>query len=461
MPEGNPPSSALSEFPDPTLPADSAGEVPASPNRRAWLRQQVALGGAAALGLAGQSQAGAGGPTGSPPSTAPAAPGRIDPAAEASGDFPAWMRTPGSPFSNYGTPSKFENQVIRRIGANRLVPGNGVSWTPLEDLDGFITPTGLHFERHHNGVPEIDPARHTLTIHGRVKQPLAFSVADLMRYPMRSHLGFIECGGNSNAGWHPEPIQRPVGSFHGMVSCSEWTGVPLALLLDEAGVDASATWGVAEGADAIAMNVSLPLAKLRDDCLVALFQNGERMRPEHGYPMRLIAPGWEGVLNVKWLHRLELTDQPVMARNETAKYTELQPDGRARQFTFVMGTKSLVTSPSHGERLEPGFHEITGLAWSGRGRIRRVEVSADGGNSWFDAALQDPVLPRCLTRFRAPWTWSGRPAVVQSRATDETGAVQPTRRALVAERGTHGYFHYNAIVSWAIDEDGAVTHVYV
>ena len=381
--------------------------------------------------------------------------------AHASGDFPAWMRTPGEPFSGYGQPSKHENQIVRRIGSNRLAPGNGVSWTPLEDLEGFITPTGLHFERHHNGVPAIDPAQHTLTIHGRVRQPLAFGVADLLRYPMRSQLIFIECGGNSNAGWHTVPIQRPVGSFHGMVSCNEWTGVPLSLLLAEAGVDASATWAVAEGADAIAMNVSVPLGKLMDDCIVALYQNGERLRPEHGYPLRLIVPGWEGVLNVKWLHRLELTDQPVMARNETAKYTELQPDGKARQFTFVMEAKSLITSPSHGQHLgAPGYFQISGLAWSGRGRIRRVEVSADGGQTWADAELQAPVLPRCLTRFRAPWQWSGRPAILQSRATDETGDVQPARRTLIAQRGSNGYFHCNAIVSWGVDEDGDVTHVY-
>lgn len=381
--------------------------------------------------------------------------------ADATAEFPAWMHTPGTLFSTYGQPSKYENLVVRRIGANRLAPGNGVSWTPLEDLEGFVTPTGLHFERHHNGVPEIDPAHHTLTIHGRVKQPLAFGVADLLRYPMRSHLVFIECGGNSNAGWHPVPIQRPVGSFHGMVSCSEWAGVPLSLLLDEAGVDPSASWAVAEGADAIAMNVSLPLGKLMNDCIVALYQNGERLRPEHGYPMRLIAPGWEGVLNVKWLHRLELTDQPVMARNETAKYTELQPDGKARQFTFVMEAKSLITSPSHGQHLsKPGYYQISGLAWSGRGRIQRVEVSADGGKSWTDAALQDPVLPRCLTRFRAAWQWSGAPAILKSRATDETGYVQPERQSLIAQRGSNGYFHCNAIVSWGVDEDGDVTHVY-
>ncbi len=374
---------------------------------------------------------------------------------------PPWMRVPGQPFTGYGQPSKHELALQRRLGGGRLLPGNGVSWTPLEDLEGMLTPSSLHFERHHNGVPEIDPKQHRLLIDGRVRQPLQFGIAELKRYPMRSVLGFIECGGNSNAGWHPEPIQRPLGSFHGLVSCNEWTGVPLAVLLREAGIDASAAWGIAEGADAFAMSLSLPLAKLMDDCIVALYQNGEPLRPEHGYPLRLVVPGWEGVVNVKWLRRLQLADQPVMARNETAKYTELQPDGKARQFTYVMEAKSLISSPSFGQRLHgPGVYEIRGLAWSGRGRIRQVEVSADGGKSWALAALQDPVLPKCLTRFRAAWQWDGRPAVLKSRATDETGYVQPEREALVRQRGLNGYFHYNGILAWAVDGEGGIAHVY-
>jgi sulfane dehydrogenase subunit SoxC len=246
-----------------------------------------------------------------------------------------------------------------------------------------------------------------------------------------------------------------------LISCSEWTGVPLSLLLDEAGLEKDALWAVAEGADAFAMNVSLPVAKLMDDAIVALYQNGERIRPENGYPLRLVVPGWEGVLNVKWLRRLHLSNKPVMARNETAKYTELQPDGKARQFTFVMEMKSLITSPSHGQRLKAkGFHEIRGYAWSGKGKVKRVEVSADGGKTWAEAALQEPVLSKCMTRFRAAWRWDGSPAVLKSRAIDETGAVQPERAALVAQRGLNGYFHYNAIVSWAVDHEGEVTHVY-
>jgi sulfane dehydrogenase subunit SoxC len=374
---------------------------------------------------------------------------------------PKWTREPGTPFSTYGRPARSEASVIRSIGANSVVPGNGVSWTPLESLEGIITPSGLHFERHHNGVPAIDPALHRLVIHGLVGQPLSFTVESLLRYPMTSKLVFIECGGNSNAGWHAEPIQRPVGSFHGLVSCSEWTGVPLAVLLDEAGIDPKAAWIVAEGADAMLMNVSIPVEKLMSDAIVALYQNGERIRPENGYPLRLVVPGWEGVVNVKWLRRLHVTDQPVMSRNETAKYTELLPSGRARQFTFAIEAKSVITQPSCGQALQgPNVYEIKGLAWSGRGRIAKVEVSADGGKSWTQALLQDPVMPMCFTRFRAAWRWNGQPAVLKSRATDETGYVQPERDVLVAERGRHGYFHYNAIIAWGVDADGAVSHVY-
>lgn len=373
---------------------------------------------------------------------------------------PPWMKKPGLPFSNYGQPSPHE-QVVRWISANPAVPGNGVSWTPLHELEGTLTPSGLHFERHHNGVPEIDPAQHRLLIHGMVRRPLIFTMADLVRCPLRSQLIFLECGGNSNAGWREEPVQNVAGLVHGLVSCSEWSGVPLAILLDEAGIDPKATWLIAESADAIAHNMSLPVAKAMDDCILALYQNGEKLRPENGYPLRLIAPGWEGVLNVKWLRRLEITDRPVMSRNETSKYTELLPSGKSRQFTFVMDAKSLITRPSHGMTLSgPGYYELSGLAWSGRGRIAKVEVSADGGKSWAEAALQEPVLPRCFTRFRMAWKWDGAPAVLKSRAIDDTGYVQPEREALVEERGRHGYFHYNAVVAWEVSADGGVRHVY-
>ncbi len=381
--------------------------------------------------------------------------------AEADDSRLPWMQKPGEPFSNYGQPSAHERKTIRWTMGNSMANGNGVSWTPLHDMEGTITPNGLHFERHHNGVPQIDPAKHQLLIHGAVNKPLIFNMNDLLRYPMSSKLCFIECGGNSNAGWRDKPIQTAAGYVHGMSSCSEWTGIPLKILLDEAKVKGRAKWIIAEGADASAMNVSIPLEKALDDCILAIYQNGERIRPENGYPLRLVAPGWEGVLNVKWLRRLHLSNKPTMSRNETSKYTELLPSGKARQFTFIMEAKSLITHPSFGQQLnESGYYQISGLAWSGRGKIVRVEVSADGGKTWAEAELQTPVLAKCFTRFRIPWHWNGGKAVLKSRAIDETGYVQPERSELIAQRGKHGYFHYNAIVSWQISRQGEISHVY-
>ncbi len=373
-----------------------------------------------------------------------------------------WMNEPGEPFSNYGQPSPHERQTIRWTMGNSTAPGNGVSWTPLQDLEGTITPNGLHFERHHNGVPQIDPIKHQLLIHGAVDKPLVFDMEALLRYPMTSCLCFIECGGNSNAAWREQPIQTAPGYFHGMASCSEWTGIPLSVLLNESKVKGRAKWLIAEGADASVMNISIPLEKALDDCILAIYQNGERIRPENGYPLRLIVPGWEGVTHVKWLRRLHLSNQPAMARNETSKYTELLPSGKSRQFTFVMEAKSLITNPSYGHKLDKkGLYQISGLAWSGRGRIVKVEVSADGGKTWAEASLQEPVLAKCFTRFRIPWDWSGNTAVLKSRATDETGYIQPERTKLIAERGRQGYFHYNAIVSWEVNNKGDISHVYL
>ncbi len=364
-------------------------------------------------------------------------------------------------FSTYGLPSKFEDNVLRYPSQNEAVPGNGVSWTPLHLMEGAITPNGLHFERHHNGVPQIDPKKHRLLIHGLVKKDLIFTIDDLLRYPLQSKTCFIECGGNSNAGWNSQPSMAEAGYFNGMVSCSEWTGVALSVLLEEVGLDKKAKWLIAEGADAFAMQVSIPIKKALDDAFLGLYQNGERIRPENGYPVRLVVPGWEGVLNVKWLHRIKLSNRPVMARNETSRYTELQPSGKARMFTFAMEAKSLITSPSaHMLLKQSGLYQITGLAWSGNGKIRKVEVSADDGNSWAEAELQEPVLDRAFTRFRIPWHWNGKPTILKSRATDETGYVQPERQELVKERGRQGFFHYNAIINWHIDSDGFVSHVY-
>ena len=374
---------------------------------------------------------------------------------------PAWMLKPGQPFSNYGQPSPHEKAAIRWISSNPASPGNGVSWTPLHLLAGTVTPSGLHFERHHNGVPQIEPGLHRLLIHGLVNRPIFLDMDKLVRYPMVSRFCFIECGGNSNTGWHEEPTQANVGNLHGLVSCSEWTGVPLSIVLQEAGLQPSARWLIAEGADAAAMNVSIPVEKALDDAILAIYQNGEHLRPENGYPLRLLLPGWEGVTQVKWLRRLEAADQPAMTRNETAQYTELQPDGKARQFTFIMEAKSVITHPSPGHHLQgPGLYQISGLAWSGRGKIKHVEVSADGGKSWAEAELQEPVLSKSLTRFRIPWRWDGGKTVLKSRAVDESGYAQPEREKLIRERGRNGYFHYNAQVAWSLDTEGRLSHVY-
>ena len=377
-------------------------------------------------------------------------------------DAPEWMKTPGRSFSGYGMPAKSQDKVQRTFTAGPGRPGTGVSRTPVHLLEGTITPNGLHFERHHNGIPDIDPARHELVIHGMVNRPLAFSVEALMRYPMETHVRFIECPGNSGGYIGPQPTQASAAAINGLISCSEWTGVRLSTLLQEAGVAPGAHWVIAEGADAAAMSRSVPLEKCLDDAVIALYQNGEAIRPEQGFPMRLLLPGFEGNINVKWLRRLKVTAEPVNARDETSHYTELMPDGRARQFMFVQSVKSMILRPSFGMTMKgPGFYEVSGLAWSGAGRISKVEVSADGGRTWALAALSEPVLSKALTRFRLPWQWDGRPSVLMSRATDETGEVQPTRAAWLAQYAPGQFYHFNGIQSWGVEADGTVKNVYV
>lgn len=382
-------------------------------------------------------------------------------AAQAPLEVPEWMKAPGAAMSGYGTRSPHEDYLQRSVNSQPGTIGSGVSRTPHEHLEGIITPNALHFERHHNGIPDIDPERHRLVIHGLVERPLMFDLESLSRYPLVSRIQFLECSGNGRANDAAEPPQVALSEIHGLVSCSDWTGVPLSVLLDEAGVAPEARWIVAEGADAAAMTRSVPMAKALDDAIVAIYQNGERLMPGNGYPMRLFLPGYEGNMSIKWLRRIEVTAEPMMTREETSKYTDLLPDGRALQFTFQMGVKSVITSPSGGLEMQgPGLYQMSGIAWSGAGRIRRVEVSADGGQSWAEAALTDPVLPISLTRFRMPWRWNGGPAVLQSRAVDETGAVQPTRAALHARLGTQFNYHHNAIQSWLVSADGTVSNVY-
>jgi sulfane dehydrogenase subunit SoxC len=374
---------------------------------------------------------------------------------------PEWMKTPGKPFSAYGTPSHWQEKVQRMFTIAPGRAGTGVSRTPLHLLEGTITPAGLHFERHHNGVPDIDPSRHELFIHGMVKTPLAFSLETLMRYPMETRIHFVECAGNSGIFGSPQPQQITAGELNGLLSCSEWTGVRLSTLLSEAGVSKDAKWVIAEGADAAAMSRSIPLEKCMDDAMIALFQNGEAIRPEQGFPMRLLLPGFEGNMNVKWLRRLNVIDVPVDARDETSHYTELMPGGKARQFMFLQSAKSAIIKPSLGMAMKgPGLYEISGLAWSGAGKISKVEVSADGGKSWAAAALNEPVLSKALTRFRLPWHWNGGPSVLMSRATDEKGGGQPTRATWVAQYAPGQGYHFNGIQCWSIEADGAVKNVY-
>jgi sulfane dehydrogenase subunit SoxC len=375
---------------------------------------------------------------------------------------PEWMKAPGKPFSAYGTPSKWQEKVQRIFTIAPGRAGTGVSRTPLHLLEGTITPGGLHFERHHNGVPDIDPAQHELFIHGMVKRPLAFSVDALMRYPMETRIYFVECAGNSGAFSQPQPQQITAGELNGLLSCSEWTGVRLSTLLDEAVINnKDAKWVIAEGADSAAMSRSIPLEKCMDDCMIALYQNGEAIRPEQGFPMRLLVPGFEGNMNVKWLRRLNVLDAPVDARDETSHYTELMPSGKARQFLFAMGAKSAILKPSFGMSMKgSGVYEISGLAWSGAGRVSKVEVSADGGKNWAMAALTEPILPKALTRFRLPWHWDGSPSTLMSRATDETGGTQPTRADWVAQYAPGQGYHFNGVQSWAIDAEGTVKNVY-
>ncbi len=355
-----------------------------------------------------------------------------------------WSRTPGTNVPPYGVPSRFEKNVVRTLSNPNGEPRTQHGRTPHHLLHGTSTPNGLHFVISHAGDADIDPEKHRLVIHGLVKRPLLFSLDALARYPMVSRMTFVECGGNSAPLFSREPIQASVQALHGLASCAEWTGVMLSTLLEETGVDPKAKWLVAEGA--------------------------ERLMPGNGYPMRLLLPGWEGNMNVKWLRRLKLLEAPAMSYYESRTYAPILPNGKAYQFYFLQEVKSFITHPSPGLMLRaPGFYEISGIAYSGNGRISKVMVSADGGQSWAQAALHAPVLSKAFTRFRVPWNWSGGPAVLQSRVWDEAGNVQPTRAQIIAVRGQTAKVppvtafpsqHYNGVTSWAISSAGAVSHVY-
>ena len=400
-------------------------------------RRALVAGAAGAAGAAFLERAGLGGA----PNQAPAGP-RVptDP-----------TKVQGRPFSEVGQRSPFERP-------RRTIDPSGLSYSksPLQDFAGVITPSDLHFERHHAGVPEIDPAQYKLLIHGMVERPTVLTIEALRRYPSESHLYFIECSGN---GWpayrdiRPEVTPQEVD---GMTSTSEWTGVRLSVLFNEVVVKEGAKWFLAESMDGAVMARSIPIEKAWDDALIAYGQNGEAVRPEQGYPARLLLPGWEGNTSVKWIRRIEVSDRPFMTREETAKYTDPLADCTARMFSFVMDAKSIITFPGFPAVVMPGWWEITGLAWSGRGRIVRVDVSTDGGRGWEPAELQQPVLPKCHTRFRYLWNWRGSATVLMSRATDESGYVQPTLTALRAARGSGTQYHYNNIRAWKVQQDGRV-----
>jgi sulfane dehydrogenase subunit SoxC len=360
---------------------------------------------------------------------------------------------PGVPSEALTARSPFEAPALAPTGVT-----TGASYTPLQALQGSITPSDLHFQRHHAGIAVIDPARWSLVVHGLVERPTVFTLADLRRFPSVTRTCFIECAGNGRVAYRaPKPELTPQ-DVDGMSSNSEWTGVPVSALLREVGVKSGAEWVLAEGGDASLLSRSIPLAKMLGDAILAYAQNGEPLRMANGYPARLVLPGYEGNMCVKWLRRLELNARATMTRNETAKYTDPLPDGTARQFSFVMDAKSIVTSPAYPERLDGrGWWPVTGLAWSGRGRITQVDVSTDGGTSWARAELQTPILPMAYTRFVHMWEWDGRPTRIMSRAVDETGYVQPTLAEFRRVRGPGTDYHYNAIRAWDVAADGRVS----
>jgi sulfane dehydrogenase subunit SoxC len=373
-------------------------------------------------------------------------------------------REPGADLSGHSERSKYVQ--ISRIpeatpGKRNVDPSDAInSKTPLDKLVGALTPSDLHYERSHAGVPELDPARHRLLVHGMAQKQLVLTVADLKAMPSVSRTVFIECTGNGWENWKKADGNLTVQNTHGLVSTNEWTGVPLKFLIDLVGKDRGSTWMLAEGGDAAGVARSIPLTdEIMDEAFVAYGQNGEPLRPAHGFPIRLVMPGFEGNLNIKWLRRLKFGDQPWMTRWETARYTQLLANGKARQFQLRMETNSVITSPSGLMEIRPGYNRITGLAWSGHGKIAKLEISTDGAKIWQQAQLNHPVLPKAQTRFQMDWVWDGKPTKIVSRSTDEMGNVQPDRKSLIDQMGTNALFHYNAQQTWSIDGAGKVRNV--
>jgi sulfane dehydrogenase subunit SoxC len=373
-------------------------------------------------------------------------------------------REPGADFSGHSERSKYV--TISRIpesgpGQRNVDPSDAInSKTPWDKLVGAITPADLHYERSHGGVPDLDPAKHRLLIHGMVQKQLVFTVDELKAMPSISRTVFIECTGNGWENWKKADENLTVQNTHGLVSTNEWTGVPLKFLVGLVGRDPSSTWMLAEGGDAAGVARSIPLTdEILEEAFVAYGQNGEPVRPAHGFPIRLVMPGFEGNLNIKWLRRLKFGDQPWMTRWETARYTQLLANGKARQFQLRMETNSVITSPSGSMEIKPGYNRITGVAWSGHGKIAKVEISTDGAKTWTKAGLNAPVLPKAQTRFQLDWAWDGKPTKIVSRSTDDKGNVQPDRNSFIEQTGANALFHYNAQQTWSIDAAGRVRNV--
>ncbi|WP_027015357.1 sulfite dehydrogenase [Comamonas composti] len=379
-------------------------------------------------------------------------------------ELPAHSKGLGQPVAaeGYGKPSKYEANVQRRQSPGLTQTRQAsVSFAPLQSLFGIVTPSGLHFERHHQGWWDIDPSKHRLMVNGMVKAAKVFTMDEIMRLPSVSRFHFIECGANTGMEWGNVAVPT-VQYTHGMLSCSEFTGVPLITLLEMAGADLKkGRFVLAEGADGSSMTRTIPMELIESgEVIVAYGQNGEMLRPEQGYPLRLVVPGVQGVSWVKYLRRIEVGDAPYATKDEAVHYVDLMPDGQHRQYSSIQECKSVVTTPSGGQMLlDKGFYNITGLAWSGRGKVKRVDVSVDGGRNWRTARLEGPVMSKCLTRFNIDWVWNGEPCIIQSRAMDETGYVQPSYQQLRAVRGTRSIYHNNSIQSWAVQAGGEVVNV--
>ena len=380
-------------------------------------------------------------------------------------NLPAHSKGLGQPVAArpYGVPSKFEENLQRREspGLTR-VGAASVSFAPLQGFFGIITPSGLHFERHHQGWWDIDPAQHRFMINGLVANPKVYTMDDLMRMPSISRMHFLECGANTGMEWGNVAVPT-VQYTHGMLSCCEFTGVPLKWLLDDCGIDMKkAKFILAEGADGSSMTRTINLSNALDDAMVVYGMNGEMLRPENGYPLRLVVPGVQGVSWVKYLRRIEVGDMPYATKDETLHYVDLMPDGQHRQYSSIQEVKSVITSPSGGQvLLDKGFFNVTGIAWSGRGKIRKVDVSVDGGKNWKPARLETPILDKCLTRFNTDWTWDGGDAILMARATDSTGQVQASIGEMRKVRGSKSIYHNNAIQSWLVSANGEVSNVQV